>query len=142
VLSSDLLKKHPNRKTWCGLVQNGQCKKVAKSKAAAKKWLWWYRFMTITIQVNFVLIPCEAGMRQHKFTWIVVIKILLSTYTITAISWLLPWFQSFFHIKTGPQYIFFAIVLFLSRLFITSLLVVFLKMIFLHWQLTVVYLLD
>jgi len=25
--------------------------------------------------MNFVLIPSEAGMSQHKFTWIVVIKI-------------------------------------------------------------------
>ena len=25
--------------------------------------------------MNFVLIPSEAGMRQHKLTWIVVIKI-------------------------------------------------------------------
>ena len=28
-----------------------------------------------TFQVNFVLIPSEAGMRQHKLTKIVVIKI-------------------------------------------------------------------
>ena len=28
--------------------------------------------------MNFVLIPSEAGMRQHKFTWIVVIKIFVT----------------------------------------------------------------
>ena len=46
--------------------------KVRKSKEVAKKWLRWYKLMTkiliITIQVNFALIPSEAGMRQHKLT--------------------------------------------------------------------------
>ena len=54
-------------------------KKVVKSKGAAKKWLWWYRLIAkiliTTIQVNFVLIPSEAVMRQHKLTWSIVIKI-------------------------------------------------------------------
>ena len=48
----------------------------------------------ITIQVNFVLIPSEAGMRQHR---IIVIEILPSTYTITAIFGRPLWFHNFFH---------------------------------------------
>ena len=56
-----------------------------------------------TIQVNFVLISIEAGMKQHKMTWIV-IKILPSAYTITAISLLSLWFNSLW---AGPQLIFF-----------------------------------
>ena len=75
-------------------------KKVVKSKGAAKKWLWWYRlmakFLIITIEVNFLLIPSKAGMRQHKLTRIVVIKILPSTYTITAISWPPPLISQLF----------------------------------------------
>jgi len=43
------------------------------------------KILITTIQVNFVLIPSEAGMRQHKLTRIIVIEILPSTYTITAI---------------------------------------------------------
>ena len=38
--------------------------------------------LTTTIQVNFVLIPGEAGIRQHKLTLIDVINFLPSTYTI------------------------------------------------------------
>ena len=45
------------------------------------------KILITKIQVNFVLIPSEAGMRKHKLIRIVVIKILPSTYTITAISW-------------------------------------------------------
>ena len=51
------------------------------SMAVTLLWVekWWYRLMTkiliTTIQVNFVLIPSEAGMRQHKLSWIVVINI-------------------------------------------------------------------
>jgi len=33
------------------------------------------KILITTIQVNFVLNSSEAGMRQHKLTWIVVIKI-------------------------------------------------------------------
>jgi len=58
-------------------MQNVPCKK--------KLWnpRWWARNgcdgslmakCLTAIQVNFVLIPSEAGMRQHKFIWIVVIK--------------------------------------------------------------------
>jgi len=35
------------------------------------------KILIATIQVNFVLIPSEAGMRQHKLTWI---KIFSMTY--------------------------------------------------------------
>jgi len=38
----------------------------------------WQKILVTTIQVNFVLIPSEAGMRQHKFTWIVIIKIFVT----------------------------------------------------------------
>ena len=50
----------------------------------------------ITIQVNFVLIPDEAGMRQYKFTWIVDIKICHQP--IPSLSFLgRPlWFHNFF----------------------------------------------
>ena len=52
---------------------------VVKSKGVVKKWLWWYRLIAkiliTAIQVNIVLIPSEAGIRQHKLTWIVVNKI-------------------------------------------------------------------
>ena len=51
---------------------------VKKAKGVAKKWLWWCRLMAkflLTIQMNFVLIPGEARMRQHKLTRIIVIKI-------------------------------------------------------------------
>jgi len=46
--------------------QIGQGEKALKSR-------WWPRdgcngWSMATIQVNFVLIPSEAGMRQHKFT--------------------------------------------------------------------------
>ena len=46
--------------------------------------------------MNFVPIPSEAGMEQHKFTYIV-IKIFCHWPTITAISWLPPVFHNFFH---------------------------------------------
>jgi len=61
------------------LFKMANVKKVVKLKGVAKKWLCWYRLIAknlITIiQVNFVLIPGEAGMRQHKLTCIVVTKI-------------------------------------------------------------------
>ena len=38
------------------------------------------KILITTIQVNIVLISNEAGMRQHKFTWMVIIKILSQTY--------------------------------------------------------------
>jgi len=49
------------------------------------------KILITTVQVNFVLIPSEAGMRQHK------LKFLPSTYTITAISWLPPLISQFFY---------------------------------------------
>jgi len=33
------------------------------------------KILITTIQVSFVLIPGEAQMKQHRLTWIVVIKI-------------------------------------------------------------------
>ena len=51
------------------------------------------KILLTTIQVNFVLIP---GMRQHKLTRIVVIKILPSTYSNTAISWPPPLISQLF----------------------------------------------
>jgi len=71
-----------------------------------------------TIQVNFVLTPSEAAMRQHKLTRIVVIKIFPSTYTITAISWPPSLISKLFHTghflknRAAP---FFTARLFLSR---------------------------
>ena len=48
-------------------------KEAVKSKGAAKKWLRWYwlmaKILITTILVNFMLIPSEAGMRQHKLTF-------------------------------------------------------------------------
>jgi len=67
------------KKKGAPLFKMSSMKEVVKSKGVAKKWLWWYRLMAkillTIIQVNFVLNPSEAGMRQHKLTWIVVIKI-------------------------------------------------------------------
>ena len=55
-------------------MQKGLGKKVAKSKVAAKKWLYIRSVskILITIEVNLLLIPNEAGMRQH--TSIVALK--------------------------------------------------------------------
>ena len=58
-------------------------KKVAKAKVAAKKWLWlWFDSKNLikTIQANFVLIPSKAGMRPHRFTWIVITEFLPLNY--------------------------------------------------------------
>ena len=72
--------------------------KSCRIKGAAKKWLWWYRLkakiLITIIQVNIELIPVK---RQQKLTWIVVIKFLPSTYTITAISWPPPLILQLFH---------------------------------------------
>ena len=82
----------------CGPFQNIQCEKAVKLKGVAKKWLWWYmlmaNFLMTTIQVNFLLIPSEVGMRQHT---IAALNFLPSTYTITAISWLPPLILQLFH---------------------------------------------
>jgi len=59
-----------------------------------------------TIQINFVLILSEAGMRQHKFTWIVIIKFFFHWPKITAISLPPPVFHNFFMLdilhRTAP----------------------------------------
>ena len=55
------------------------------------------KILITTIQVNFVLIP---GMRQHKFTWIVVIKVFFHWpmyHHSHLISWPPPVFHNFFH---------------------------------------------
>ena len=57
------------------------------------------KFLETTIQVNLMPIHSETGMKQHKFTWIVskLLKFLLLTYyTITAISWPPPVFHNFY----------------------------------------------
>ena len=48
---------------------------------------------------DFVLIPSEVGMRQHKLTCTVVIKNFAINLTITAISRPPLWFQNFSHWK-------------------------------------------
>ena len=56
------------------------------------------KILITTSLVNFVLIPSEAGMRQHKLTWIVVIKIFtINRYHHSHISWPPLWFHNFFH---------------------------------------------
>ena len=95
--------KQPGCKKIVTLFKIASVKKAGKSKGAAKKWLWWYRLMAkisiTTIQVNFVLIPGEARMRQHKLTWIVDIKIWPSTYVYHHSHFLAAphWFHNFFH---------------------------------------------
>ena len=51
------------------------------------------KILITTIQVNLC---CLILGISTKFTWIVVTKILPSTYTITAISWPPLWFHNFF----------------------------------------------
>ena len=72
--------KQPSCKKWyCTVLSKiASMKKVVKCR-------WWLRngcdgrsvtkIFKATIQVNFVPIPSEAGLRQHKFSWIVGIKI-------------------------------------------------------------------
>ena len=109
--------KQPGCKKGVALFKMASVKKVVKSKGVAKKWLWWCRlmrkFLITTNQVNFVLIPGETRMRQHKLIWIVAIKIFPSTYTITAISWPPPFLFHTGHFKQGRT--FFTARLFLSR---------------------------
>ena len=52
------------------------------------------KILIMTIQVNLVLNPSEMWRRQHKFAWIVVIKIFA---IIIAIYWSPPWISHFFH---------------------------------------------
>ena len=81
-------------------------KKAVQSKGAAKKWLRWYRLMAIlfitTIQVNLCCFITASLEISTKFTWIIVIKTLPSTYTIKAISCPPPLILQFFH--TGHFY--------------------------------------
>ena len=69
--------------------------------------MWWYRLMgkkslITTIQVNFMLIPSEAEMRQHKLTWIVDCKLFAislyhySHFLATCPLWFHNLFLSFF----------------------------------------------
>ena len=67
----DIYSKQPSCKKGCGPTQKGH----------GEKSLWWprngsdgesaARTLITTIHVNLVQIPSEAGMRQHKFTWII-----------------------------------------------------------------------
>ena len=55
-------------------IQNGPCKKVVKPKVAAKKWLrWWLNGKKNYIN-NSGEFCADSGMRQHKFTLIVIVK--------------------------------------------------------------------
>jgi len=72
---------HPSCKNSVALCKMASMKKVVKYR-------WWQRngcggrsvikILITTIQVNFVPNASKAGMRQHKFTWIVVIKIFVT----------------------------------------------------------------
>ena len=63
------------------------------------------KILITAIRVNFVMIPGEARMKQHKLIRITAIKILPSTYTITAISWLPPLISKFFHAEQGRTFL-------------------------------------
>jgi len=78
-----LLKNRPTEKR-CGF-KMASVKKVVKPKGTAKKWLWRSKILIPAIQVNFVLIPNEAGMSTN-WPELLQLKFLPSTYTITAIS--------------------------------------------------------
>jgi len=55
-------------KNSVALFKMASVKKTVKSKGAVKKWPWWYKLIAniLTIRVNLVLIPSDAGVRQHK----------------------------------------------------------------------------
>jgi len=66
------------KKVRAALFKNSQCEKSCESKGWPRNGCdSIHRLMTkiliTTIQVNFVLISSETGVRQHKLTWIVVI---------------------------------------------------------------------
>ena len=98
-----LLKNSVAVKKGAALFKMASVKKVVKSKGAAKKWLWPCRlmgkFLITTIQINLCCLILASPGISTKFTWIVVIKIFPSTYTITAIFFLGHplWFDNFFH---------------------------------------------
>ena len=74
-------------------------KKEWKNYSHTCAYLLHHNSLMTTIQVNFVLIPIEAGMRQHKFTWMAVIKLLPKTnhhchFLFLAITWILQLFHS------------------------------------------------
>jgi len=69
--------KQPNCNKGCSL-QESHCEKDVKSKVVAKKWLvsrLMAKILIRAIQVNLVPNTSETWRRQHKFTWIVVIKV-------------------------------------------------------------------
>jgi len=95
------IKNRSTVKKGAALFKMASVKKVVKSKGVAKKWLCWYKLMAkiliTTIQVNLCcLIPASLGI-STKFTWIVVIYFLPSTYIITVISWLPSLISQLFH---------------------------------------------
>ena len=105
-------------KKGAALFKNRQCEKRCEIKGSAKKCLWWYRLMTkITIQVNFVLIPSEARIKQHKLTWIITIKIFTMNPYHYNHFWVPPSISQLFwagHFKKGCS--FFTVGLFMCRL--------------------------
>jgi len=106
-------------KKGVALFKMASVKKVLKSKGAAKKWLQWYRLIK-TIQVNLCcLIPASLRI-STKFTWIVLIKFLPSTYTIAAISWPSPLISQLFFILAILNR---AASFFTARLFLSILLI-------------------
>jgi len=96
------------KKMWY-LLKNSQAAKkgAALCKMAGMKKIVKYRWqprngcdgrsvkniLIMTIQVNFVLIP---GMRQHKFTWIVIIKIFVTDLPSQLFLGRLMYFTTFF----------------------------------------------
>jgi len=82
----------------CAAPKKAIVKKDVKFKVSAKKWLdgrLIAKILITTIQVNFEPNPSEMWRRQHKFTWIVVIKI-LPLANRQAISWVPPWISHLF----------------------------------------------
>ena len=96
----NLHKKQPNCLKRCS-----PCEKTAWKKLWNQRWRprsgcdgrIMAKFLIITIQVNLVPIPSEAGRRQHKFAWIVIIKnfaIILASQPLLGHQ---LWFHNFFH---------------------------------------------
>ena len=84
----------------CAPVQNGQCEKSCEIKRGGQEMAVMVKVddktLIATIQVNLWCFILTLPEISTKFTWIVATKILSSTYTITAISWLPFLFHIFF----------------------------------------------
>jgi len=55
--------------------QEGHCEKRCEIRGGGQEMVVNTKILIITIQVNFVPNPSEMWRRQHKFAWIVAIKI-------------------------------------------------------------------